>query len=83
MSAEPVTSPGPGPDKAGRLVVTAAGEDTAERLIEERRASLSRLCAGWVPEENPELAGLLTKLAHDLAREPRAHDMPAPVTVSA
>ena len=63
--------------------VTAAGEDTAERLIEERRASLQRLCEGWVPEDNPELAGLLRTLARDLAREPRAHDTPAPAPVPA
>jgi DNA-binding MarR family transcriptional regulator len=63
-------------------VVTAAGKEVARRLIEERRASLARLCAGWVPEENPELAELLIKLAHDLAREPRAHDSAVPVTAS-
>ncbi len=79
VSIDPVASP----VQARGLTVTAAGEAAAQRLIEARRASLSRLCAGWVPEENPELAGLLTKLARDLAREPRAHDTPAAVTVGA
>jgi len=77
VSAEPIggAGPGTGQGEVGRLIVIAAGEDTAQRLIEERRASLSRLCAGWVPEENPELAGLLTKLAHGLTRKPRAPDI--------
>ena len=44
--------------------------EIAARLIAERRASLARLCAGWVPEEQPELAGFLTRLAAELAREP-------------
>ncbi len=50
--------------------LTSAGSEIAARLIEERRASLARLCDGWEPEHNPELAGLLVSLAHDLAQEP-------------
>jgi EmrB/QacA subfamily drug resistance transporter len=50
--------------------LTARGSEIAARLIEERRASLARLCDGWEPEHNPELAGLLVSLAHDLAQDP-------------
>jgi EmrB/QacA subfamily drug resistance transporter len=50
--------------------LTVAGNEIATRLLEERRASLARLCDGWEPEHNPELAGLLVSLAHDLAQEP-------------
>jgi EmrB/QacA subfamily drug resistance transporter len=50
--------------------LTSAGSEIVARLIEERRASLARLCDGWEPEHNPELASLLVSLAHDLAQEP-------------
>jgi DNA-binding MarR family transcriptional regulator len=56
--------------------VTAEGTEIVARLIEERRASLARLCDGWEPEQNPELAALLVSLAHELAQE-------APVAVGA
>ncbi len=49
---------------------TPAGEEIAERLIAERRASLARLCEGWSPEKEEDLAGLLTHLARELASEP-------------
>jgi EmrB/QacA subfamily drug resistance transporter len=52
------------------LAVTPAGHEIAERLIEERRATLARLCQGWSPDQNDELAELLRGLARDLAREP-------------
>jgi DNA-binding MarR family transcriptional regulator len=55
--------------------VTPAGEDAAEKLIAERRASLARVCDGWAPEDNPDLAALLTDLAKELAREPSEHDV--------
>jgi EmrB/QacA subfamily drug resistance transporter len=58
--------------------VTPAGEDAAEKLIAERRASLARVCDGWAPDDNPELAALLTHLAQDLARVPSEHDVVAP-----
>ena len=51
-------------------IVTAAGEDIAQRLIAERRASLARRCEGWSPEQNAELDTLLTELAQELVREP-------------
>ena len=47
---------------AGR-VVTPTGQDVAERLVTERRASLARLCEGWSPEQHADLAGLLTRMA--------------------
>ncbi len=52
--------------------LTPAGDDMATRLVEERRASLSRLCDGWEPEQHPDLAGLLSRLARELCREPGA-----------
>jgi DNA-binding MarR family transcriptional regulator len=58
--------------------VTPAGEDAAEKLIAERRASLARVCDGWAPEDNPDLAALLTDLAKELAREPSEHDVVVP-----
>ncbi len=50
--------------------LTAAGGEIVTRLIEERRATLARLCDGWEPEQNSELAALLVSLAHDLAQDP-------------
>jgi EmrB/QacA subfamily drug resistance transporter len=49
---------------------TAAGEEAVEKLVAERRASLERLCEGWSPEQHADLAGLLTRLARELVREP-------------
>jgi EmrB/QacA subfamily drug resistance transporter len=45
--------------------LTAAGNEVADRLVAERRASLERLCEGW-PADHPDLAGLLTRLAHEI-----------------
>jgi EmrB/QacA subfamily drug resistance transporter len=59
-------------------VVTAQGQDVAQRLVAERRASLARLCAGWSPEQHADLAGLLTRLAQELSREPADHDVGVP-----
>jgi EmrB/QacA subfamily drug resistance transporter len=50
--------------------VTPEGEEVAQRLIAERRASLARRCEGWSPEQNAELDMLLTQLAHELVRHP-------------
>jgi EmrB/QacA subfamily drug resistance transporter len=58
--------------------VTPGGADTAEKLIAERRSSLARVCEGWAPEENADLAALLTGLARELAREPSEHDLGVP-----
>jgi DNA-binding MarR family transcriptional regulator len=61
---------GPPADGRPSRDLTADGSEIVARLIEERRASLARLCDGWEPEHNPELADLLVSLAHDLAQEP-------------
>jgi EmrB/QacA subfamily drug resistance transporter len=69
-------------EERGRVVgVTPAGAAIAERLIEERRASLERVCAGWQPEDNEELAGLLRRLAREISPdEPEPSERtPAPV----
>ncbi|MFZ0089365.1 MAG: MFS transporter [Solirubrobacteraceae bacterium] len=58
--------------------LTPAGDDIATRLVNERRASLSRLCDGWSPDQHPDLAGLLTRLARELSREPDPHVAPRP-----
>jgi EmrB/QacA subfamily drug resistance transporter len=71
----------------GRIVgLTPDGEEIATRLVAERRASLARRCAGWSPESNDELDGLLTNLARELARDPEEHaaapaGAPPPVAV--
>jgi hypothetical protein len=57
-------------DANGGRKVTSAGEDTAERLVEERRATLARLCEHWDPDLHPELSGVVHRLARDLAAEP-------------
>jgi EmrB/QacA subfamily drug resistance transporter len=52
--------------------LTAEGQEIAGRLVEERRASLARLCDGWAPEQHADLAGLLSRLARELAPRPDA-----------
>jgi EmrB/QacA subfamily drug resistance transporter len=59
--------PAAGEDRGRVVGVTAAGAEIAGRLVAERRATLERVCAGWQPEDNEELAGLLTRLARELA----------------
>jgi EmrB/QacA subfamily drug resistance transporter len=54
----------------GGVSPTDEGEQMVDRLVAERRASLSRLLEGWAPEQQPELVGFLTRLAHELSREP-------------
>jgi predicted MFS family arabinose efflux permease/DNA-binding MarR family transcriptional regulator len=49
---------------------TPEGVEIAQRLIAERRASLARLCQGWSPDQHPDLAGLLSRMARELAAEP-------------
>ena len=53
-----------------RRTPTPEGEEIAQRLIAERRASLARLCEGWAPDQHPDLAGLLTRMARELAADP-------------
>ena len=59
--------PAAGEDRGRVVGVTPAGAQIAQRLVDGRRASLERVCAGWQPEDNEELAGLLTRLARELA----------------
>ena len=49
--------------REGALSVTPSGRGAAERLFEARRAGLSRHLDGWAPEEHPELADILSRLA--------------------
>jgi DNA-binding MarR family transcriptional regulator len=49
--------------------VTEAGHQIAEKLIAERTASLERLVEGWSPDQHPDLAGLLTRMARELQRD--------------
>ncbi len=49
--------------------VTELGRDTAEKLIAERRATLTRLLDGWEPERNADLARVLGRLADELTAE--------------
>ncbi|MEW2352489.1 MFS transporter [Spirillospora sp. NPDC029432] len=49
----------------GELTVTPAGREVAGRLVAARRAGLARHLEGWEPEEHPELARLLSKLADE------------------
>jgi EmrB/QacA subfamily drug resistance transporter len=47
------------------LAVTERGRETAARLVEARRAGHCRHLDGWSPEEHPELARLLSRLAEE------------------
>jgi predicted MFS family arabinose efflux permease/DNA-binding MarR family transcriptional regulator len=74
--------PTAGEDRGRVVGVTPAGAAIAGRLVDERRASLERVCAGWRPEDNEELAGLLTRLARELAPDEdrsAVSEAPAPV----
>jgi DNA-binding MarR family transcriptional regulator len=67
-------------DDAGSVTeVTDAGRDVAARLIAERTASLERLVEGWSPDQHPDLAVLLTRMARELQRDaPTEAAVPAP-----
>ena len=70
--------PAAGEDRGRVVGVTPAGAVIAARLVEERRASLERVCSGWQPEDNEELAGLLTRLARELSPDEAAAEAGAP-----
>jgi EmrB/QacA subfamily drug resistance transporter len=53
-------------------------EEIVDKLVAERRASLSRLLDGWAPEQHEELAGMLTRLARELMRSPASDEVHAP-----
>ncbi len=55
-------------------MVTPEGEEIAERLVTARRAALAELCDGWAPDQNQDLASLLTRLARELLREAPARE---------
>jgi hypothetical protein len=57
-------------DDAGAVMaVTDAGHQVAQKLIAERTASLERLVEGWSPDDHPDLAVLLTRMARELQRD--------------
>ncbi|URM98723.1 DHA2 family efflux MFS transporter permease subunit [Actinomadura madurae] len=68
----------------GVLTITPSGEAAAGRLFAARREGLARHLEGWAPEEHPELADVLRRLAEAslgdeadgavLRPEPRAAD---------
>ena len=47
--------------------LTQAGSDTYDRVVAARRTALRELCAGWEPDENPEIDGIIGRLANALA----------------
>jgi DNA-binding MarR family transcriptional regulator len=47
----------------GALTITASGHAAVDQLIATRRAALARRLEGWSPEQHPELADLLSRLA--------------------
>ncbi|MGP4026546.1 MFS transporter [Actinomadura sp. 3N407] len=47
----------------GTLAITGSGRAVAERLFTARREGLARHVEGWSPEEHPELADVLARLA--------------------
>jgi EmrB/QacA subfamily drug resistance transporter len=72
-----------GENADGGHPLSASGQDAAIRLVAERRAGLARLCEGWSPEQHADLAGLLTRLAGELIREPDQDELtPEPVGVA-
>jgi DNA-binding MarR family transcriptional regulator len=53
----------------GVLDLTSAGHRCAEELFATQRAWLERLLAGWSPERDAELEGVLTKLSSAIIGE--------------
>ncbi|MFZ0043627.1 MAG: MDR family MFS transporter [Solirubrobacteraceae bacterium] len=79
--------PAPAPDAqaTSRQVVTSVtpeGEQTAQRLIDERRASIARLCPEWSPDENADLQGLVHRLAAEALNHPSS-EVATPTGVAA
>jgi EmrB/QacA subfamily drug resistance transporter len=56
-----------GPDDA--VVLTATGRDAFDRLVAARRERLAELLDGWSPEQEAELAELLTRMAQDIVAD--------------
>jgi EmrB/QacA subfamily drug resistance transporter len=53
-----------GPD--GDIALTVRGREGYERLVERRRARLNELLAGWRPDQEAELQGVVDRLGRDL-----------------
>jgi EmrB/QacA subfamily drug resistance transporter len=53
------------------LRITDSGRAVADRLFDARRQGLAEHLEGWSPQDHPELAALLTKLARVSLDEPR------------
>ncbi|TDD83131.1 DHA2 family efflux MFS transporter permease subunit [Actinomadura rubrisoli] len=49
--------------REGVLAITGSGREVAGRLFEARRKGLAEHLEGWSPDEHPELASILTRLA--------------------
>jgi EmrB/QacA subfamily drug resistance transporter len=64
-------TPGKGDSHVGNQL-TPEGTAIASLLVEERRASLARLCEGWAPDENPDLGAMVSRLAAELLCQPSA-----------
>jgi len=73
--------PTAGEDRGRVVGVTREGSEIVARLVAERRASLERVCAGWQPENNHELAELLTRLARELSPDETSAEAQAPAAV--
>jgi DNA-binding MarR family transcriptional regulator len=68
LEREQLVSRRPDPDdgRASRILVTEAGREALERLLEARREWYDRLLAGWEPAELDALAALLGKFSSAL-----------------
>jgi DNA-binding MarR family transcriptional regulator len=73
--------PAAGEDRGRVVGLTPAGDEIAARLVAERRASLERVCAGWQPQDNEDLAGLLQRLAWELSPDEPVVGSEAPAAV--
>jgi EmrB/QacA subfamily drug resistance transporter len=67
---------GDGPGSSLRL--TTAGDETLARLMDARRERLAEQLDGWSPEEEREVARLLTRLANDLVADGEPERRAAP-----
>src|SRR5207247_4757059 len=56
-------------DDSGGIVLTAAGSETFERLVEARCDALRELLDGWNPEQHVELERLVADLGRELVSE--------------
>ena len=59
----------------GQLQLTAAGQQTIDRLTTASHDSLAKLLDGWSPEQEAELATLLRRVAADLFSEQSSKEL--------